>query len=56
MQVKFKQENRRELFYFLSAVMVLSVIFELVWPGSVLVYLNVNYIFIGWVISLLLLL
>ena len=56
MRIRFKQEIRRELFYFFSAVMLLSVISELIWPGSVLVYLNINYIFIGWVISLLLLL
>ena len=56
MLIKFKQETRRELFYFFSALALLSIIFELIWPGSVLVYLNINYIFIGWVISLLLLL
>jgi len=55
MLIRFKQKTRRELFYFFSAVMLLSVIFELIWPGSVLVYLNINYIFVGWVIFLFLL-
>jgi hypothetical protein len=40
----------REFFYFLSALVVLGVLFELVWPNSVLAYLNFNYILVLWVI------
>lgn len=44
------------LFVFLSGAIVIMVFFELLWPGSVLVYFNLNYaVFIWLLVGLILL-
>jgi hypothetical protein len=41
----------QELFYFLSISIAILALLELVWPGLVSAYLNLNYILILWLIS-----
>jgi hypothetical protein len=36
----------RELFYFLSALLLAFIILEIIWPNIILSYLNLNYLFI----------
>ncbi len=51
--------NRRlltDLFIFLGATILMMVAFELVWPNSVLAYLNLNYIITPWLVLGLILL
>lgn len=40
----------REIFYSLSILLVVLVLFELLWPKLVLVYININYLLIFWLI------
>lgn len=35
----------REIFYFFSALLIVFIILELIWPNIVLAYLNINYVF-----------
>jgi len=51
MQNKSKKNITRELFYFFSLLIIVFIGFEIIWPGSVLVYLNLNYVFILWAVS-----
>jgi len=37
-----------DLFVFLSGAIILMVVFELLWPNSVLVYFNLNYAVLAW--------
>jgi len=39
-----------ELFYILSASLVIFTVFELFWPRLVLAYININLILIFWLI------
>lgn len=55
MLIKVKKNILREVFYFLSAVLLLFILSEIIWPNSILSYLNINYIIIFWVLSWLLL-
>jgi hypothetical protein len=55
MFIKVKKTTLREFFYFLSAILLLFILLEIIWPNSVLAYINVNYIIILWVLSWLLL-
>jgi hypothetical protein len=55
MLIKIKKNILREFFYFLSAVLLLCIGLEIIWPNSVLSYLNVNYLIILWVLSWLVL-
>lgn len=52
MSIKFKKNLLYEIFYFLSASLALAIFFELIWPNSVLSYVNLNYLialgFISW--------
>lgn len=56
MLIKYKKNLIREVFYFLTAVIILLVTAEIAWPNSVLAYLNMNYVIVLWVFSWLLLL
>jgi hypothetical protein len=38
----------RELWYFFSAAIIAGVILEMIWPHLVLVYFNLNILFILW--------
>jgi len=55
MLIKVKKNIVREMFYFWSAVLALFLVLESLWPGSVLAYLNINYLLIIWVTIWLLL-
>lgn len=41
----------REIFYFFTALIVLSIGLEIIWPNIILAYLNLNYIIALWLIS-----
>lgn len=51
MLIRVNKDIIKEVFYFLGAVLALFILAETVWPNSVLSYLNINYVFILWVIS-----
>jgi hypothetical protein len=40
-----------EIFYFLSIAFAMLFCLEMLWPGLVSAYLNLNYILILWVIN-----
>lgn len=42
---------KQEIFYFLSAAMVLFVVMELLWPRVVLAYFNLNWLLLIWLIA-----
>jgi hypothetical protein len=44
---------RREIFYFFSAALGVSVILELIWPNIILAYFNLNYLLVLWLVSAL---
>ena len=56
MLIKIKKNILKEFFYFLSAILFLFILAEVIWPNSVLSYLNINYVIVLWVLSWLLLL
>jgi len=39
-----------ELFYVLSAAIFIAAVLEIIWPGIILAYLNLNYLLIFWLI------
>lgn len=41
----------REIFYFFTALVVLAVFLEIIWPNIILAYLNLNYIIVLWLVS-----
>lgn len=56
MLIKVKKNLIREIFYFLSATLILFLVSEIFWPGSILFYLNINYLIAIWIITWLILL
>ena len=40
----------RELFYVLTGAICIFVILEIMWPGVVLAYINVNWVLIFWLL------
>jgi len=56
MLIKVKKNIILEIFYFLSAVLLLLIGSEIIWPNSVLAYLNINYVAVLWFLAWLLLL
>lgn len=55
----FSPTNRRllsDFFIFLGATILMMLVFELIWPNSVLSYLNLNYIITPWFVLGLILL
>jgi len=40
-----------ELFYCLSGAILLFAFLEIIWPGIILAYLNLNYLLIFWLIA-----
>lgn len=46
----------RELLYFLSALMIVFIILEIIWPNIILAYFNLNYLVIVFIIIALILL
>jgi hypothetical protein len=47
--VKYRPELL-ELFYVLTAALVIFVGLELIWPGVVLAYINLNWVLILWLV------
>ncbi len=45
-----------EIFYFFTLALGLGIILEIFWPGIILVYFNLNYLLIFWLISAFILL
>lgn len=41
----------RELFYFLSALLLVSAILEVIWPNIILAYFNLNFLLLACLIS-----
>lgn len=41
----------QELFYVLTAALLLFVFLEIIWPGMVLAYFNPNYLLLAWLIN-----
>ncbi len=41
----------RELFYALTAALIIFVVLELVWPNMILAYININWVLILWLID-----
>jgi hypothetical protein len=56
MIIKIKKDVAQCIFYFVSVTLILFLLSEIIWPNSVLSYININYIVVLWVISWLLLL
>ena len=40
-----------ELFYILTAAIIIFVGLEIFWPGIILAYLNLNYVLIFWLLD-----
>lgn len=40
----------KEIFYVLTGTLSVFVLMELVWPGVVLAYININWVLIIWLI------
>ncbi len=55
MLIKIKKNIFREFFYFLTATLLLLILAEIIWPSSILVYLNINYVVTLWAFFWLLL-
>jgi hypothetical protein len=45
-----------ETFYTLTGALVVFVLLEIIWPGIVLAYININWVLILWLINGMLLL
>lgn len=41
----------RELFYVLTGAIVIFSLLEIIWPGVVLAYINLNWILIFWLVA-----
>lgn len=41
----------REIFYGLTAALLIFIILESLWPNIVLAYFNLNYLFLLWFLS-----
>ena len=41
----------QELFYALTGAILLSTGLEIIWPGTVLAYLNLNYVLLAWLLN-----
>lgn len=55
MLIKKERSYFKIFFYFLSAILVFSVTCELLWPNIILAYINLNYIFVIYFLSWLVL-
>lgn len=51
-----KKIIKQELFYFFSAAVLLGICLEIFWPRIILAYFNLNFLFIAWLVSAVLLL
>ncbi len=46
----------KEIFYFFSWALIIAFLLELFWPKIILVYFNLNYLVILWLVSALIIL
>ena len=44
------QNILKEFFYALTGALVIFCLLEIIWPGAVLAYLNINWILLIWLI------
>lgn len=51
-----KKIIKQELFYFFSAAVLSGICLEIFWPRIILAYFNLNFLFIAWLVSAVLLL
>lgn len=56
MLIKKNRQIFNLIFYFFSVVLAWFFVSEMIWPNSILVYVNLNYVIVLWLISWLLLL
>jgi hypothetical protein len=56
MKIKINKNILREIFYFLTATVLLLVAAEIAFPNSVLSYLDINWAIVLWFFSWILLL
>jgi hypothetical protein len=42
---------KQEIFYFLSILLAAFIVLEVIWPNIILVYLNLNWLLVLWLIS-----
>lgn len=45
-----------ELFYVLTSALVVFIALEIIWPGVVLAYININWVLILWLITVIIIL
>jgi hypothetical protein len=45
-----------EIFYVLSGAIAVFVLLEVVWPGVVLAYININWVLIFWLVNVIVIL
>jgi hypothetical protein len=45
-----------EIFYVLSGTIAIFVLLEIVWPGVVLAYININWVLIFWLVNVIVIL
>ncbi len=50
MRIKINKTILREILYFLTALLILFCALEIIWPNSVLSFLNVNVVVVVWLI------
>jgi hypothetical protein len=55
LKTMFKQIFQ-ETFYVLTGALIVFVLMEIVWPGIVLAYININWVLIFWLLNVILLL
>ena len=41
----------REIFYFLSFLLGIFIILEIIWPNIVIIYFNLNWLLILWLVA-----
>jgi fucose permease len=46
--IKYINTITKELFYVLTGALIIFIILEIVWPGVVLAYININLVLIFW--------
>lgn len=45
-----EQISKREIFYFISALLGVFIVLEIIWPNIILVYFNLNWLLVVWLI------
>jgi hypothetical protein len=50
------EQIAEEIFYVLSGAIAIFVLLEIVWPGVVLAYININWVLIFWLVNVIVIL